>query len=135
MQANFADIAPILIVTTAAMVGAQPSKPPQFAVTAEQSGLTAEWNNVYKVVPSRFAVDALKQLLKNANFVVPISFEMIEDPVMYAEGLHVTCKCIFQSADMDTQKIVANLVPFLNSEIEAQRAAAVAMYSAVSDLT
>ncbi|OQV23571.1 Maestro heat-like repeat-containing protein family member 1 [Hypsibius exemplaris] len=131
LQANFADLAPVLIVITAAMVGAQSSKPPQFAVSSEQTGADSEWKSVYKVVPSRFAVDALKQLLKNANSVVPISFEMIEDPVMYAEGLHVTCKCIFQSAELDAKKVIAGLVPYLNSEIDAQRAAAVAMYSAM----
>ena len=77
------------------------------------------------------AGDALKQLLKSANCVVPISFEILEDPLMYAEGLHVTCKCIFQSAELDTQKVITTLAPYLSSEIEAQRAAAVAMYSAV----
>ena len=53
LQANFADIAPILVVITAAMVGAQPSRLPQFAVTADQTGADSEWKGIYKVVPSR----------------------------------------------------------------------------------
>lgn len=131
LQANFADIVPTLIVTTAAMVGAQSPKPPFAAISSENSAVDAEWKQVYKVIPSRLAVDCLKQLLKNTNSVVPISFEMMEDASMYAEGIHVTSKCIFQSSEVDTGKIISTLAPYLESEIDAQRAAVVAVYSAV----
>ncbi|XP_055357868.1 maestro heat-like repeat-containing protein family member 1 [Paramacrobiotus metropolitanus] len=131
LQANFADIFPVLMVTAAAMVGAQPPKPPFVAIASENSAVDAEWKQVYKVNPSRLAVDCLKQLLKNTNSVVPISFEMMEDTGMYAEGLYVTSKCVFQSVDINTGKIVSNLAPYLDLEIDAQRAAAVAMYAAM----
>ncbi|GAU96923.1 hypothetical protein RvY_08290 [Ramazzottius varieornatus] len=56
---------------------------------------------------------------------------MMEDTTMYAEGLHVTAKCIFQSSNINTKKVMENLTGYLNSDIEAQRAVAAASLSAM----
>ena len=135
LQAHFAELASILLVMTGSMVGAQSTRPPQAASTTEQTAVDSEWKQVYKLQPVKVAIGTLKQLLKSTNCVVPISFEMMEDTALYAEGLYVTAKCIFQSSDINTRKVVENMTAYLNSDFEAQRAAAVATFSAVRKMS